>query len=130
MKYAKLALNEAGGNRKRALKLVTKYAEQATEKSGEKQKVAYHKIRKGILKIPESAPSDEEFGEVGSMVGDFQEEEMHREASDARSTTCRHLVLNDAVVCELIRICNAHIKKLCAEFELTQAAFNTDMNSM
>jgi hypothetical protein len=40
------------------------------------------------------------------------------------------LVLKDAVVCELIRICNAHIKKLCAEFELTRAAFITDMNSM
>jgi hypothetical protein len=40
------------------------------------------------------------------------------------------IVLNDAVVCELIRICNAHIQKVCAEFELTQAAFITDMNSM
>jgi hypothetical protein len=40
------------------------------------------------------------------------------------------LELNDAVVCELISICNAHIKTKCAEFELTQAAFITDMNSM
>jgi hypothetical protein len=37
-------------------------------------------------------------------------------------------VLNDAVVCELIRICNARINKVCAEFELAQAAFITKMN--
>ena len=39
-------------------------------------------------------------------------------------------VINDDVVRELIRLCNAHITKVCAEFERTQATCITDMNSM
>ena len=37
---------------------------------------------------------------------------------------------NGDVVCELIRICNVRITEMCADFELEQAAFITNMNRM
>ena len=46
----------------------------------------------------------------------------------ARFLDC--ITISDDVVRKLIDILTARIKKLCADFELTQAAFITDMNSM